>query len=377
VQNEPTHSSIEKGRYQLRYRGTECTNCGHPLDMSDRYCPSCSQANSTKKLTIKDFLDEFFASLISYDSKLLKTLSALLLKPGKITRDYIKGKRISYTNPFRFLLSLSIIYFLMLNFNLSSGLTIADSYGSDKNGSIFLDNGELKFREKLKKLDSVGIEELQGQLDSLGIAEAIAGKEAQILSDPKKYLNSLDTLSFIPRFGEKRSFFNTLMKASEDADYDTLVAKYDLRPSRMNKYAFNAANSYLRFTQRPGTFAASLISRLPFLIFFFLPVFALFIWLVYIRKKYNYTDHLVFSFHIQSLLFILLIISLLIDSVFDVFSGWLFVLIFMVYLYKAMRNFYRQGRFKTIVKYAFFNFIFFILAVLSVVILAVGSAYTF
>ena len=377
MQNEPTHSSIEKGRYQLRYRGTECTNCGHPLDMSDRYCPSCSQANSTKKLTIKDFLDEFFASLISYDSKLLKTLSALLLKPGKITRDYIKGKRISYTNPFRFLLSLSIIYFLMLNFNLSSGLTIADSYGSDKNGSIFLDNGELKFREKLKKLDSVGIEELQGQLDSLGIAEAIAGKEAQILSDPKKYLNSLDTLSFIPRFGEKRSFFNTLMKASEDADYDTLVAKYDLRPSRMNKYAFNAANSYLRFTQRPGTFAASLISRLPFLIFFFLPVFALFIWLVYIRKKYNYTDHLVFSFHIQSLLFILLIISLLIDSVFDVFSGWLFVLIFMVYLYKAMRNFYRQGRFKTIVKYAFFNFIFFILAVLSVVILAVGSAYTF
>ena len=84
-----------------------------------------------------------------------------------------------------------------------------------------------------------------------------------------------------------------------------------------------------------------------------------------------------FGFHIQSLLFILLIVSLLIDSIFDVFSGWVFVLVFMVYLYKAMRKFYQQGRFKTIVKYAFFNFIFIILAMLSVVILAIGSAFTY
>ena len=69
-----------KGRFQLKYRGIECTNCGHPLDMSDRYCPQCSQANSTKKLSLKDYFDEFFSTLISYDSKLLKTFSSLLLK---------------------------------------------------------------------------------------------------------------------------------------------------------------------------------------------------------------------------------------------------------------------------------------------------------
>lgn len=361
----------------MRYRGTECRNCGHPLDMSDRFCPNCSQANSTKKLTLKDFFDEFFSSLVSYDSKLLKTLSALLLKPGKITRDYINGKRVSYTNPFRFLLSLSIIYFLMLNFNLSSGLSKADRYGSDAKGSFFDTDGSLSFGDDLKKLDLENSTEIQQQLDSLKITESIAEKDSIILSDPKKYLNSLENLSILTRFGAKRSFFNTLMKADETVDFEALALKYDLPQTRMNAYAFNAANSFLRFTQRPGTFAASLISKLPFLIFFFLPVFALFIWLAYIRKKYNYTDHLVFSFHIQSLLFILLIVSLLIDSIFNIFSGWVFVLIFMVYLYKAMRKFYQQGRFKTIVKYAFFNFIFFILATISVVILAVGSAYTF
>ncbi|MEL6976242.1 MAG: DUF3667 domain-containing protein, partial [Bacteroidota bacterium] len=103
--NKP--SLFSKGRYALKYRGTECLNCGHPLDMSDKFCPNCGQANSTKRLVLKDFFDEFFHNLINYDSKLLKTLYTLLIKPGTITRDYIAGKRMSYTNPFRFLLSLA------------------------------------------------------------------------------------------------------------------------------------------------------------------------------------------------------------------------------------------------------------------------------
>jgi len=131
--NKP--AKLQKGRYNLNYRGTECRNCGHPLDISDKYCPNCSQANSTKKLTIKDFVDEFFSTLISYDSKLLKTLSALLLRPGRISKDYINGKRVSYTNPFRFLLSLSIIYFLMLNF--SGNLSQYDKLGANNKNSTF------------------------------------------------------------------------------------------------------------------------------------------------------------------------------------------------------------------------------------------------
>ena len=100
-------------RYKLMYRGTQCLNCGHPLDMSDRYCPNCSQLNSSKKLSLKDFAEEFLGSIIDYDSRLLRTVSALLLRPGRISLDYVAGKRVTYTNPFRFLLSLAIIYFLL------------------------------------------------------------------------------------------------------------------------------------------------------------------------------------------------------------------------------------------------------------------------
>ena len=374
-------TSKPKGRYQLKYRSIECTNCGHPLDMSDRFCPQCAQINSTKKPTLKDFFDEFFSSLISYDSKLLKTLSSLLLKPGKITRDYLEGKRISYTNPFRFLLSLSIIYFLMINFNLSADLAKFDRQGSGNENGLFNFSNNFDSEKTQKQLDSlkqegINIEVDPAELDSLE-SRLSNSRDSLYLSNPKKELSNLDSLFILERFGKRREVFSALIKENPSSDYEELIKKYELEDSRGNTYAYNAAQSMKRFTERPGSFAASLISKLPFLVFFFLPVFAVFIWVVYIRKKYTYTDHLIFGFHIQSLLFILLIISLLIDFIFNIFTGWIFVLIFMFYLYKAMRKFYQQGRFKTILKFAFLNFVFVILAILSISILLTGSMFTF
>lgn len=374
--NKP--AKVQKGRYQLNYRGTECLNCGLPLDMSDKYCPSCSQANSTKKLTLKDFFDEFFSSLISYDSKLLKTLSALLLRPGKITKDYINGKRVAYTNPFRFLLSLAIVYFLMLNYN--GGFSKLDRFGAGKDKSV------LDFDKNFSFTDEIGIDDDEAKkglqaLDSLQLIstleQSVKKKDSLMMVDPKAHYIKLKEQSLRSRFFDKREFFSVLIEEKKLYDFNEIPAEYAIEKSRENEYAFNAARSFIRFKQQPGSFVHDLISKLPFFIFFFLPVFALFIFLIYIRKKYTYTDHLIFSFHNQSLLFILLIISYLIDSIFDIYSSWFFMLIFSIYLYKSMRKFYEQGRFKTIVKYIFLNTIFFILALFSTLLLVMGSIFTY
>jgi hypothetical protein len=47
--------------------------------------------------------------------------------------------------------------------------------------------------------------------------------------------------------------------------------------------------------------------------------------------------------------------------------------VFIFYLYKAMRNFYGQGRVKTIVKFILLNFIFFILAGIAAIISILAS----
>ena len=111
--NTPVSSNSRKA---AKYRGVECLNCGHPLDLSDKYCPYCSQLNSTKQLSFTDFFAEFINSVVSYDSRLRYTVKDLLFKPGTITRNYINGQRLKYANPFRFYLSVSIIYFILQSF---------------------------------------------------------------------------------------------------------------------------------------------------------------------------------------------------------------------------------------------------------------------
>ena len=49
-----------------KYRGTQCQNCDTHLDISEKYCHVCGQLNSTKKLTLRDFIDEFFANFASF-----------------------------------------------------------------------------------------------------------------------------------------------------------------------------------------------------------------------------------------------------------------------------------------------------------------------
>ena len=390
---------ITKGRYELKFRGTECLNCGHLLDMSDKYCPNCSQANSTKKLTIKDFFDEFFSSLINYDSKLLKTLYALLLRPGTITRDYIQGKRVAYTNPFRFLLSLAFLYFLMFTYNnrfagLDRAASEFDSSISQNeplsfdltSGALSVDSTAVKKQTAkiLAKLDSSNVrtEDLNKGLkilDSMRGANSKkkVNKDSLMKADPKKYFEGLDKKTGIDALAEKMEFFGIMIKRDTLFSFEQAKKKYALRNSSSNRVAFQFSNSILRVIRQPGDFINSTISKLPFVIFFFLPVFALFIWLAYIRKKYTYTDHLIFSFHNQSLLFILLILSLILDTIFNVSSAGIFLMIFSIYLYMAMKRFYGQGTFKTIVKYLFLNTIFTILALFAVIMLFTGSVFMY
>ena len=101
-----------------KYRGTLCQNCEHPLDMSDKFCCNCGQINSQKRLSMRDFVNEFFANFYAYDSKINNTIRTLFTKPGKMAFDFINGKRNSYANPFRFYLSVSLVYFILNSFLL-------------------------------------------------------------------------------------------------------------------------------------------------------------------------------------------------------------------------------------------------------------------
>ncbi|GAA4270734.1 DUF3667 domain-containing protein [Aquimarina gracilis] len=374
----------EKGRFLKKYRGNECLNCGVPLDIIDRYCHNCGQLNTTKKLSFRDFFDEFFASIFSYDSRLRHTMIALLFNPGKISKDFVEGKRVKYANPFRFYLSVSIIFFII------NGLFIdfdkfTSNIGKDaKVGKEALNEIEKSFvaNDSIKEKISSQISETNGisESDKEIIKNAILATDSIPFSafgkkEPKEVIYytqaQIDSISFFSRpFKLWKMYDDYYEKTKETLTFKALAdLKHD--ETRINKYVYKRVKKTNDLNDNYGRELLEFIfNKLPFIIFFFLPFFALAIWFLYIRRTFTYMEHMVFTFHTQTMFFILIGLAILVNQIAGTTTvTGIAILIFLFYLYKAMRKFYNQGRLKTIVKFMLVNVLFFILA-------GIGSAFT-
>ncbi|MHA7059908.1 DUF3667 domain-containing protein [Aquimarina sp. M1] len=350
----------EKGRFLKKYRGNKCLNCNVPLDVVDRYCHNCGQINSTKKLSFKDFFNEFFASIFSYDSRLRHTIVGLLFRPGKISKDYVEGKRIKYANPFRFYLSVSILFFII------NGLFI------DFDQVAFqFNNGPKQEKEKAKVSEVETVETKKKSKTKANLAKKspkeIYFTEAQ-----------LDTMRLFKAINKRWKTYKSYYKKTGELIPTTALDSLGHKNNAYTKYLYTRSIKTKNLSDNPMELLVFVFNKLPFIIFFFLPVFALVMWLIYIRKSFNYMEHLVFVFHTQTMFFILLGITILIDQITkSELASSIAMFVFLFYLYKAMRKFYQQGRAKTIVKFLLVNILFFILAGVGSLITIIGSMFIF
>jgi hypothetical protein len=91
-----------------------CKNCEAVL--LGRFCVNCSQAANVHVPTTLELLHELLEGLTHSDSRLWRTLTTLWLRPGKLTEEFVAGRRVAYLPPFRLYLILSIIFFLLTSF---------------------------------------------------------------------------------------------------------------------------------------------------------------------------------------------------------------------------------------------------------------------
>jgi len=360
---------MKSKRSLTKYRGLNCLNCDHPLDISDKYCTNCGQLNSTKKLSFNDLFVEFFAGIFSYDSRMRRTLSTLIFRPGKITKDYINGMRTHYANPFRFFLSVSIIFFIIWSFSIQS-----TSFGGFSNNQPAEERDQLSAKEKIELKEELKIVPFGKDVNLDSILDAKPKKIEKDYRDNYLTQNQLDSLNLMEASFKQIGLYSKFYNQTSELDPEVAIDSLQHTNKFWNKYLYRKAVDTQIIKNNPKVFLDYLISKSPFIIFFYLPIFALIIWLFYYYKPINYMEHLVFTFHVQSTFFVFLLIALIIDLIFksEVFSG-IALLIFLFYLYKALRNFYKEGRFVTIVKFLSLNFIFLTLAVITALI----SALTF
>ncbi len=372
----------------IQAKGLECLNCGQPLIGQENFCSYCGQKNTTKKLTFNNFISNIFSGFTSYDSRFWKTFIPLLTKPGKVSKDYIEGKRSRFVNPFQLYLNVSILFFLLL------GITTKIDENKNPVNNIIENTKNLDSitQKGTKQLDSL-LTNAQKQLiknnpkDStktkvitdFGEAFRLIEKE----SNKSKKEFTLNMLS--DSIGDSSGFLNKIQKFinyhKESPEYTNLQALDSLGYEKTfgNKFYYQQViniTKKIEQVQSDGgkSYFKTLTSYISISLFVFLPIFTLFLKAVYFRRKFTYMEHLVFVFHTQTVVFLLFVIYYLLNLFVEMESTWwVIILLFLLYLYKALRHFYEQGRVKTIVKFIILNNFYLFLGFIGFAIVSILS----
>ncbi|MGI9284837.1 MAG: DUF3667 domain-containing protein, partial [Pseudomonadales bacterium] len=92
-------------------------------------------------------LREVIGDLLDIDSRLWRSLIPLIFRPGHLTAEYLRGRRVQYIPPFRLYLVLSLIFFLL------------NSIDDDRRFIAIVDDTTIELREEVK----VEVEETEGE----------------------------------------------------------------------------------------------------------------------------------------------------------------------------------------------------------------------
>ncbi len=107
----------------------QCLNCGTSL--KGPFCYYCGQPDKNFMRFFPVLLREFLEDFLELDSRFARTMKPLLFIPGKLTRDYLDGKRFRFTPPLRLYIFSSMLFFILAAMLAGNAITI-DTDAVDK-----------------------------------------------------------------------------------------------------------------------------------------------------------------------------------------------------------------------------------------------------
>lgn len=326
----------------------DCLNCG--TIVQGKYCQACGQENVVPHETFWHMVKHFLYDITHFDSKFFDSMKFLLFKPGFLPGEYIRGRRASYLNPVKKYVFTSAVFFLLffgffvktnsINTGLEEPLSATERTAQIQKGEKELqlnpENG--KWKELLLLLKDTSRVMTEGDL--------------------LRYWNDFDIINFSDRSYKDRREYDSIQALLPAAEKDgwliSLIQKRNLDLKK--KYGSDSRTGGAKLIE-------TFLHKLPYMLFVSLPLFALILKLLYIRRKeFFYADHGIFSIYHYIFSFILLAVVFGLEELqqltkFELLD-WLTVSIFLsggLYLYLSMKRFYRQGHGKTLLKFTLLN----------------------
>jgi uncharacterized protein DUF3667 len=342
-----------------------CLNCGEIVQ--GRYCQACGQENIEPKESAWGLISHFFQDITHFDGKFFSTGKLLFTRPGYLPKEYISGRRQRYLHPIRMYVFTSALFFLIFYslFNVNDW-----GIGKTRKDKAQLANLNAAKVAALKDADneedSAAIEKTFNNLSRIPIPMRIDIDTAKAGKKRRTGVDGPEDFGFL---NISKSFYDAY---DSRAEYDSVEAS--LPPEARDgwlqrRMEYRNIDLKKKYGDDEATLMRDLIDKFmhtfPYLLFLSLPLYALFLKLLYVRRKqFYYVDHALFLIYLYIFTFLHLLIFFGLQKIKSAVDHWsisllifLFVLSGIYYAYKAMRNFYGQGRWKTILKFLLLNFI--------------------
>jgi len=336
----------------------DCLNCGTMIH--GRYCHVCGQQNLEPKESVWHLVTHIFNDITHFDGKFFTTLKDLLFKPGFLSREYMKGRRASYLDPVRMYVFTSAIFFLLFFSFIYSGANL---------GTIKVSGKTLS---EVAAMDSTTFAEFTAAINKEDDKPAVPMTREEF----GRYLDTAKGLHFTSTHYRSRAQYDSML-ASGQKKHNWFQRQVIYKEIAINERYHN------NFQEIIDAFKHTLVHSFPQMLFISLPLLALLLKLLYIRRKqFYYVSHGVFGLHLYIFLFIAMLFLFGLSEI-NHYLHWgllstlngLLIFGLFVYEYLAMKNFYQQSWRKTLLKFILLNFLFLIVITILFVVFIFFSFY--
>lgn len=344
-----------------------CLNCGTSLQ--GPFCYYCGQPDKNLMRFFPVLLRELMEDFLDFDSRFMRTMKPLLFRPGKLTRDYLDGRRFRYTPPLRLYIFSSIACFFLVALLASDAIKFQTD-GEDSDAIVAsistgrVDDPKLQSAlEKMKPEDRQEVEQAlqkvaaarqgqdEGEGENGGESEPEHGDTININGKPWDRETNPFVVNWLPQWVN-----------------DWINDEIEQSPAKGREIEKN-----------PNLITDKVFDVLPATMFVLLPIVALLFKFWYLFARKYYVEHLIFALHNHSFLFVMILISVALSAL----AGWaeptgegritgavtltnLAIWVWVpLYLLLSLKRVYRQGWTMTIAKYCAIGITYVVLVALA------------
>ena len=336
---------------------THCENCG--AELQGHWCAKCGQPAIEYRRSFRHVVADLLNEFLNWDSKFFTTIALLILKPWRLTNEFLAGKRVRYVNPLRLYLLASILFFFAVNYGAKGIRIDPTKFPEEKRAKVAAaiadKRGEIEAELRKDNLTPEQRQKVQKALDYLTKPSATTTPTPEETASPTPAPSASPT-------GESHQ-----QSYGPVADRPFVVFDNAKSTTPFERWIEGRAKEKMgEHGTKMGLFISTLFSNLPYMMLCCIPLFALVLKLLYIRGRIFYIDHLIYALHIHSFFYagiMLIVLATIGVTRFGpgAIAGWLIALLwiaFVTQIFLSIRYVYRQGWFFSIFKFIFGGFVY-------------------